>query len=244
MDAPAPTEAALLAAWEQGRPRGAPERAVALLAAAHPGRPRAELAALPIGRRDALLLDLRGRLFGPRCRCIASCPACGERLELGLAIAELRAPAPLALPPALTCAGRPFGLRLLDSYDLVAARAAASPGAARLTLLARCLVGLDGAPPPAPGELSPAEVAAVAEWLGAADPQADVALDMQCPVCATTWAAPFAIDEYLWAEIDAWAVRTLREIHQLARAYGWTEANALALSAARRHYYLELLADG
>ena len=34
---------------------------------------------------------------------------------------------------------------------------------------------------------------------------------------------------------------TLAEVHALAAAYGWTEAEVLALSAARRRAYLELV---
>lgn len=244
MSAAPPSEAALLAAWEHGRPRGAPERAVALLAAAHPECEPAALAALPVGRRDELLLALRARLFGARCACVARCPACGDRLEFALALAELRAPPPAPLPPRLELAGRPAALRLPDSYAIVAARAAGSLEGARRALLARCVVGLEGAPGPAPDELSPHEAALVAELLAAADPQADVAIALACPACATAWPAPFAIDAFLWAELEAWAERTLRELHQLALAYGWREADSLALSAARRRHYLELLAHG
>jgi hypothetical protein len=33
----------------------------------------------------------------------------------------------------------------------------------------------------------------------------------------------------------------LTEVHRLAQAYGWREAEILALSEARRHAYLELV---
>lgn len=244
MSASLPLETALLAAWERGRPRGAPERAVAMLAAAYPGHAPAELAALPVGRRDDLLLALRAQLFGPHCRCVAQCPTCGDRLEFDLALEQLRAPPPAPLPPGLELAGRAAGLRLPDSYDLAAARAAATPEAARRALLVSCLVGLDGAPSPDPDELSAAEVAAVAEWLSTADPQADIAIDLRCPTCGAAWPAPFAIDEFVWAEVASWAERTLREVHRLARGYGWREPDILALSAARRRHYLELLTNG
>ena len=45
----------------------------------------------------------------------------------------------------------------------------------------------------------------------------------------------------LWSEIHAWARQLLRDVHALARAYGWREADILALSPTRRGIYLELL---
>jgi len=46
---------------------------------------------------------------------------------------------------------------------------------------------------------------------------------------------------YLWNEIDAWAYRTLQEVHTLAKAYGWSEEEILRLSAWRRHFYISLV---
>ena len=40
--------------------------------------------------------------------------------------------------------------------------------------------------------------------------------------------------------MHAWARRTLRDVHVLARAYGWREADVLALSPTRRQIYVEL----
>ena len=40
---------------------------------------------------------------------------------------------------------------------------------------------------------------------------------------------------------DAWALRTLAEVHRLASAYGWREQDILALSPARRQLYLGMV---
>ena len=37
------------------------------------------------------------------------------------------------------------------------------------------------------------------------------------------------------------AKRLLMDVHLLARAYGWSEAEVLALSPARRRFYLEMV---
>ena len=45
-------------------------------------------------------------------------------------------------------------------------------------------------------------------------------------------------------EVQARARRLLREVDVLARAYGWTEADVLALSEQRRTAYLEIVREG
>src|SRR5579885_3691012 len=80
----------LLRAWEQGTGRDADERALILLAAALPGATPDALARLPIGRRDAALLALRERVFGPRLVARAACPACGEHLEMDFSVGDIQ----------------------------------------------------------------------------------------------------------------------------------------------------------
>ena len=90
-------------------------------------------------------------------------------------------------------------------------------------------------------ELPDAVMEAVTNRMAQADPQADVQLAIRCPNCGHQWEAPFDIGSFLWTEIHACAMRLLREIHALASAYGWREADILALSPRRRQAYLELL---
>jgi hypothetical protein len=74
-----------------------------------------------------------------------------------------------------------------------------------------------------------------------ADPQADVRLALTCPACRHQWRSIFDIVTFFWIELDVWARRTLRDVHALARAYGWREADILALSPQRRQCYLEMI---
>jgi hypothetical protein len=76
--------------------------------------------------------------------------------------------------------------------------------------------------------------------MASADPGADIDLAFDCPECGHRWQEVFDINGFLWREIHAWAKRTLRDVHVLARAYGWTEPDALSLSPTRRQIYLEL----
>jgi hypothetical protein len=89
-------------------------------------------------------------------------------------------------------------------------------------------------------ELPDNVVDALAERMTAADPQAGVQLAVECPACGHSWEADFDIVSFFWSELNAWAQRTLYDVHTLARAYGWREGDILAMSAWRRQCYLEM----
>ena len=234
----------LLSVWERGQARPVAERALALLAAACPDETPDALARLSIGRRDALLMTLREWTFGPRLVSLAACPDCGERLELDMAVADLRVPSPGPAPERLemTVDGYEIALRLPDSRDLAALSGEAGLPALRQRLLDRCLLSVRrrGKEASLPEELAEAAVARLAE----ADPQADVHLDLSCPACGISWLAAFDIVTFFWREIEAWAARLLREVHALARAYGWSEGEILSLSPRRRQIYLQMVSGG
>jgi hypothetical protein len=51
----------------------------------------------------------------------------------------------------------------------------------------------------------------------------------------------FDIASFFWTEIAAEAKRLLGEVHILASAYGWREADILSLNPLRRRFYLEAI---
>jgi len=235
----------VLAAWEQGRALPPYRRALLLLSAVQGGTLE-QLAELAIGERDARLLHLREWAFGPTFQALAECPACGETLELSFDVADIRLPVAAQTDSLTTRVGAiQLRLRPPTSVDLAAAAQQPDAAAGRLTLLARCLVQAEQVEPPAvvqdfadlPAEVLDAAEAAIAELAG----QANVQIKLACAACGQTWLAQFDIESYFWSEIDAWAQRTLREVHALARAYGWSEAEILALSPQRRQTYLEII---
>jgi hypothetical protein len=242
----APSALELLDVWEDGRGRSAAYRAVALLAASGPAS-REAVAGLSLGQRDAELLRLREALWGRKMAAAAVCPGCRERLELELDTAELLAaggervseePAELGL----SVAGYEVRFRLPATIDVAWAEAAESAEAARRVLLERCVLGasLEEAQIAA-GEL-PEEIAArIGETMAEADPLADIQLRLECPECGRSWRAGFDVAAFVWIEVEAWVRRTLREVHALARAYGWGEREILALSPVRRQMYLDMV---
>jgi hypothetical protein len=194
-------------------------------------------------------LALREQWFGPRFLALAACPRCGEPVELSFDAGEIRA-VPEAVveeiaveePLALTADGFTLRFRLPDSLAVAALPAGVDTSERVRLLLRECVLGAErgGEEVPA-GELSGAAVEAVADRMAEADPQADVRLALACPACGEAWAEAFDIASYLWIEVDAWARRLLREVHRLASAYCWGEAEILAMGPLRRQAYLEML---
>ena len=242
------TATELLAMWERGTSQPPARRAVTLLAPVSGGTPADELAQLPIGRRDARLLTLREETFGPRLQSLTECPACGVSLELEFDVADIRAETKseageTTAPIALRGDNFEVTFRLPNTLDLAAAAEAGNPGGARQRLVERCVLSAHDA---GGGEIAPEAMreellVAIATRMSEADPQADVQLAIACPQCDHQWNAPFDIAAFFWTELQACAQRLLREIHELASAYGWAEADIQKLSAARRQAYLELV---
>ncbi|MCX6922909.1 MAG: phage baseplate protein [Verrucomicrobia bacterium] len=231
--------------WELGASQPWNQRALALLAVACADDQQPDqLAQLSIGQRDACLLTLRERMFGPQLAGVAPCPACGELLEFGIKAAEVRV-AP-ALEPVgtmnLAHADYEVSFRLPNSLDMTSLDPKADNQTNRRCLLTRCvLVARCAGAEITADELPPEIVAAVAERMAEADPQADVQIALACPKCAHSWQVPLDILSFFWSEINAWAVRLLHDVHVLASAYGWREADILSMNPKRRQAYMELV---
>lgn len=231
----------MLSAWEAGRGRPRTHRALVLLAYACPEISWESLAALPIGQRDARLLTLREWTFGETLSSLSECPACGERLELNFTVSDVRMPTspPLAEDAiSMTNHGYDVTFRVPNSTDLAELDGIQD---ARMQLLRRCVQSAkrDGKKQ-ACSELPVCVIDAIVQRMSEVDPQADVNAALKCPSCAHTWEAAFDIVFFFWEELEGWVYRTLRDVHALASAYGWREADVLALSPWRRNYYLQL----
>jgi len=238
------TTAALLETWDVGSRQPPTRRPILLLAAATAGAEEA-LARLSVGERDGLLLDLREATFGARIEGVVECVHCLEPIELSFDLPDVRVTASLPAADALAVQGDdgPVRFRLPNSFDLAAVGEAGDVGAAPYQLLERCLLVGDG-PSDAPrvSNLSTETIARIVGRMAACDPQANVELALECPACGHDWDAPFDVASFFWTEVDAWARRTLHDVHLLARAYGWSEQAILTMSTTRRRAYLDMVA--
>ena len=233
-----PDETELLTLWERGIDLPAPQRALILLAATCPQASVGELKALRLGRSNELLVRLRVQLFGTQMNLVATCSQCSAQLEADLDASDLLAAfAPAGEDHAVAHGSLVF--HPLTLGDLIGLPG--DPEQAQCLLLARCCgsapdIALDADV----AALAASEIETIAGALAAADPQADLSIELQCAGCTHEWNAAFDIGAFLWRELDAWARRTLREVHALARAYAWSERDVLAVGPTRRQIYLQL----
>lgn len=224
-------DAVLLSLWERGRDLDQVGRALLLAGAA--GTPDGrDCAELSIGERDAAIARLRTGTFGPHLHGCLRCDACGEWIEFdfdcGRMLAEFA-------PPRIAhfeVAGLRF--RLPDSRDLIqASRAQDAVDAGRRVLAQCCLDAKDVK------DWSDTLIREAEARIGQFDPGADVRLDLRCAACAAPCSERLDIAAFFWDEIELRAQRLLDEVHCLAIAYGWSEAQILALGDRRRRAYLQ-----
>lgn len=226
-----------------------------------------EVRALTVGDRERLLLAIYRLNMGSRIEAVARCAdrRCGNLLELDLNVEDLLdfqpgehsqeetgqtiaadGEEPIHRVAIETEAGRwQVQCRLPNGADQEdAARIARSDAAtAADCILKRCVFGvLD-----AEGAAIPLESALVrlrtplADAFLVLDPLAETTFVLTCPACGTRTTTLFDAADFLVARL-APGVGILTEVHRLARAYHWAEAEILALSRTRRRQYLELLA--
>lgn len=235
----------LLRLWEVGSAQHPLDRALTILTVSETNQTRAELARLPSGRRDERLLVIYERTFGSQLAGQGRCPQCNEEIEFTLNAGDLLAAATAGdgtQPLIAASAGYEVTYRLPNSFDLATVARLSDVAEARQRLLQECIVQAtyEGVTI-TPERIPEAIIDLVIEQIAAHDPLAVIELNLICPACGCQWSLLFDIVAFLWGKIEAQAQRLLREVHTLAQAYGWREADILALNPARRQAYLEMV---
>jgi hypothetical protein len=215
--------------------QGSAARALAILARAEPGIDHRDL---PVGARDARLMAVRRQTFARPIDLVSLCPSCAAAVELSVTVGELGldAEGPSAEPQLRSIGGRALMVRPVTAGDLADAEILADLQAVRRLLLGRCVMAVDGKSDAPVPEAIADEIEDSLEQL---DPCADIALELTCPACKTTWSVAFDAAEILWSDIKAAAARLMADVAALARVYHWSERDILAMPAARRRFYLE-----
>ncbi len=242
----APNAENLLQVWEARHNAHPIRRALALLEVAAPDVGIEAWSAMPIGQRDARLLDLYETLFGSRLESVTHCPRCAETLETSFATGDIRLPldeTKLSKTFKFRKQGCSIEYRLPSSEDLLQVIATNDdPEDAQLQLLRRCVIEAKRAGKRQSPEQLPADVVdRLADEMARNDPAADVQIQLNCPVCGHVWNVAFDIVWHFWSALEDWAQRTLADVHLLARAYGWNEHVILGLSPTRRQHYIEMV---
>lgn len=235
----------LLQVWEAGLDRRPLARAVEMLRVCGASQQDEDPAALALGARDLRLLALREQAFGSEIDGIANCPQCGDPMEMQFSVDDVRLPARKE-PETLSVESEGYAVRfrLPTSQDLLAVEFAGNEQEDGHRLLQCCVSDASWQGQAiAVNDLPEAVQDAVAASMAASDPQAEIELSLQCPSCGRSWREIFDIEAFFWNELQAWAIRMLRDIHQLASGYGWSEREILALTPLRRSIYLNLIAE-
>lgn len=250
-----PSTAELLELWEQGRSLPHPHRAVVLLEAAGEDVSQDALARMGVGERDAHLLELRACLFGSCLHGLATCPRCRQPLECSFQVTDLTAPitqrglledVEISEDKDSFCVtrdGYAVKIRSLNCSDLLTIDTYHHDvRLARQALLKRCVIEASHLGQTMDVlQLPEAIIAAMEDAMEKVDPLGNVELELSCAACTHRWTQGFDVVSFLWDEIESWASRVLQEVHILAAAYGWREADILAMNPRRRQIYLHLV---
>jgi len=182
-----------------------------------------DIDALTIADYDRLLAAVFEALYGDRVEARTQCAACSEPLEISLSLTALAAAPPdieigLAGPDARGTFLMPDGRRIRAPTVGDVERAARSGDVAALRHA--CVVEGDA---DADAELLDAALEAAAPAL-----TRDVAAT--CPHCAAAQSVRFDLANFLVASLARERPFLLREMHLLARGYGWSLAEILSLS--------------
>ncbi|MGE0397135.1 MAG: hypothetical protein AB7T06_10480 [Kofleriaceae bacterium] len=190
-----------------------------------------ELWDLPISKRSLLLVAVSEQT-APPIEVHLSC-ACGEASELTLTSAEL---AEFAAERAKDPRVGELRLRVPTGRDQLRWTALAAENDE--TLKERVLLDLVV---DAPAAIDPAMLPLIDKALGEIDPLVELRVDSTCSACG----APVSIG----VDLEAIAISRMRKIqrdfvedvHHLARAYHWSEADIARMPVWRRSEYLALL---
>jgi hypothetical protein len=237
------TQSDLLALWESGRALHPLDWSLLAVNTMLPEIQPDSVADWPIGRRNRALVEMQLACFGPALRGWTSCPRCADKLEFaldGLALAE--SPLPNQGEP-IVVNGRTF--RLPTSRDLARVAAEDDPSTAAVALIEMCRISEEVAPVerrfPTEIDWTKEDLDAIGDKMALADPLGEIMLHFDCPECGESFDDSLDLPTFLRAEIEGRAKRLLREVHTLASAYGWGEAEILSLNPARRQFYLEMV---
>lgn len=196
---------------------------------------------LPLSDRDRLLAEVYRHHFGDAVESSADCDACGEPFDLRFSLDALlqqleeersRAPVPDGAGVYTLTDGVRFRLPSAADQRDVQGLPAEQAGVA---LLRRCVVG--------GGEAVDARetVDALEAAMEQAGPLLDQDLPAACPHCGHEQAVRFDIQDHLLAVLQHERGFLVREVHCLARAYGWSLDEILELPRADRRAYARLI---
>lgn len=236
----------ILHIWQTGRSRHPIDRALTILSAGMSDEDRHKPASLRVGERDKQLLLLRRNLFGDTMPGMATCPQCTSRLEFDISIKNILEEVEQTdqNTDEITIDEYSIRIRYPNSYDLAAIAGDENHDNAIWNLMKRCIsvsAGVRENDSIDVGDLPAPVLEKISRELETGDPFSSISFLLACPDCRHRWKTILDIGAYFWEEIRIEAIRLLRDIHLLARSYGWTEKDILSIPPERRQLYLDMI---
>lgn len=221
--------------WEDGQGLSSVERS--MLAVATWGTGIDPESSPHIDELNRQVLVLHARFFGKDMEFYALCDECGEALEFVVDTSQIASAAQPPTAPPLVIDDREVRCRPPVVGEVLSATRASDP---RRWLAGRCIEPGDDATDGYP-HLTDDDIDALETRLREQHPLLEVTLAIVCPDCGHEWEQTLDIDGLIWRDIDLEARGLLEDVDRLARSYGWSEADILAMSPERRRRYLELV---
>jgi hypothetical protein len=188
------------------------------------------IATLPAGDARFLMSRL-ARHFGCDQRWItADCASCGKPFDFPVALGDLPAAQGDGGTGTVPTSIGPVTVRPPTCADQIAIARARGGDRASL-LLQRCITPSDLS------GLSDGDLLAIDAAIAARSPSIPAGASAQCPDCGHGNAVPVSASDWLADLGDG----PLEDVHVIASAYGWHEADILALPRAKRAAYLRFI---
>ena len=234
----------LLQTWELGHSWDPEQRVQALLGLCEPQKTSEEIAEVPLGERNSILVTLHQRLFGSQLEAATRCGKCDEALDFALPLDQLGFEhiSASAQRQQVRSGNLSALVRLPNGNDMKALYSLTSVTEAQATLFQRCILEITRKDAPVTlAELTEEEFAQLEDAITKSDPRMEILLDLQCPECSHRWQATLELGMFIWSALDIYARRLLEEVHLLASIYGWSEQSILCMNPQRRNYYVRRL---
>ena len=227
--------AVLMEAWDAPAPEGVHVRLERLLSVALDG---ADISGDTLGRRNQRLIALRrslGMLRPIEAKGRCGCGVDNEVIIPADAIEAAPTP-PTGAVVSVEVDGRTLLARLPTMADLASVASMTDPAAAGAALVRRCL-------DPANDDAVNSETVllALGSAFEAVDPAADIRLAVTCAGCGEPLRVAVDLANFIGRDVAAQLAGLTGEIDALARAYGWSEADILALPPVRRRRYVAMV---
>ncbi len=234
----------LLSVWEFGVHHSVIETSLFLLTYGYPSYNMNQIASFSIGERDARLLHIREKLFGTTLHNTSNCTACGQKMEweTDTALIKLQAISEEVKMELFDLSYKDYQirLRLPNSQDILELLPDDNKTTQINSLVRKCIV--ETTLPQEQIESIPEELMnELVMKMEEKDPQANIVMNLSCAECKNEWGATFDIMQYLWTEINDWAIQLMQDVYLLASKFGWSEKDILNMSRFRRNLYLNMI---